>query len=98
MVNAQEARTEIALDLLDEVDDSLQLLGEEYLQVWWTELSQSEEFQDLISWGVEVGPDAALSAKTWATMFVFSALSDPNIADVIDTSRTVVSDISQQFN
>ena len=86
------------MDLWDEVDDTLKLICEEYLQVWWTELSQSEEFQDLISWGVEVGPDAALSAKTWATMFVFSALSDPNVADVIDTSRTVVSDISQQFN
>jgi len=39
MVDAQKARTKIAFDLYDEVEDSLQLIGEEYLQVWWTELS-----------------------------------------------------------
>lgn len=81
--NAAEATNEIAEDLWDEVDDEFQYIAEEYLTLWWTELSQTQEFQNLLTWGVEVGPDAVLSAKSWACMFVWSALSDPNISSVI---------------
>jgi hypothetical protein len=64
---------------------------------YWSELIQSNEFQNLIQWGVEVRPDAAYTAKKFATMWVLSALNDPNIAKVIATGQTVVSDISAQF-
>jgi hypothetical protein len=52
---------------------------------YWSELIQSNEFQNLIQWGVEVRPDAAYTAKKFATMWVLSALNDPNIAKVIAT-------------
>jgi hypothetical protein len=56
------ARWEIKKAAWDEVDNELRYIGEEYLLLWWSELSQSTEFQNLIQWGVEVGPEAAFAA------------------------------------
>ena len=62
VTDATDATLEITEDLWDDVDEKLQYIGEEYLLLWWSELSQSSEFQNLIQWGVEVGPEAANAA------------------------------------